>query len=272
MIAIPNLLESNDSPAKLEFLSGDDFSAYFAAPLIAKGQIIGVLEVFSRDVLYPSQDWLDFLETLAGEAAIAVDNAHIFANLQRSNQDLALAYDRTLEGWAKTLGLRDRQTEGHFKRETEMTLKLAQALGVNQTELVHIRRGALLHDIGKMGIPDCILSKSDFLNDEEWTIMRQHPVLAFELLSSIPYLRPALDIPHYHHEKWDGTGYPQGLKGSEIPIAARIFAIVDVWDALIFDRPYRKAWHQEEVLAYIQEQSGVHFDPKIVSVFLAMPL
>ncbi len=189
-------------------------------------------------------------------------------NLQLSRSALLHAYNSTLEGWSKALELRDKETEGHTLRVTKMTVELARVLGIGGEELVHVQRGALLHDIGKMGIPDHILLKPGKLTDEEWAIMRMHPAYAFELLWPIEYLRPALDIPYYHHEKWNGTGYPKKLKGEEIPIAARIFAIVDVWDALVSERPYKRAMAPQEALAEIKSQSGIHFDPKIVDVFL----
>lgn len=205
---------------------------------------------------------------LAGQAAIAIDNMAMFDKVQHSHLELVLAYDATIEGWARALDLRDKETEGHSQRVTEMTLRLARALGMNEEKLVHIRRGALLHDIGKLGVPDSILLKAGPLTAEEWEIMRRHPQYAYEMLSSIAYLQPALDIPYCHHEKWDGTGYPRGLKGEQIPLAARIFAVVDVWDALSSDRPYRPAWPQEKVRAYLKEEAGKHFDPSIVEVFL----
>jgi putative nucleotidyltransferase with HDIG domain len=175
-----------------------------------------------------------------------------------------------IEGWSHALDLRDKETEGHSTRVTELTLKLARMAGVDASELVHIRHGALLHDIGKMGVPDHILLKPDQLTDEEWVAMRKHPVFALELLSPIPYLRPALDIPYCHHEKWDGSGYPRGLKGEQIPLAARLFAIIDVWDALRSDRPYRQAWTKEKVIEHIKSLSGTHFEPKAVELFLNM--
>src|SRR5581483_1480327 len=176
----------------------------------------------------------------------------------------------TIEGWSRAMDLRDKETEGHTQRVTEMTLRLARAFGVSDEQLVHIQRGALLHDIGKMGIPDSILLKPEALTDEEWAIMRQHPVYAYELLSPIAYLRPALDIPYCHHEKWDGSGYPRGLKGEQIPLAARLFAIVDVWDALRSDRPYRKAWTLERVCDHLHSLRGTHFQPEVVDAFLEM--
>ena len=192
------------------------------------------------------------------------------ASLNRSQQDLLKAYDSTLEGWAKALELRDRETVGHSERVTSLTVQLAEAMDIRGEALVHIRRGALLHDIGKMGIPDAILHKSGGLNEQELEIIRKHPVYAYNMLKGIGYLQPALEIPLCHHEKWDGTGYPRGLQGKAIPIEARIFAIVDVWDALVSDRPYRQALPREEVIAYLKEQSGRHFDPHVVQVFLEM--
>jgi putative nucleotidyltransferase with HDIG domain len=248
-------------------MNEEQFQAYFGAPLISKANIRGVLEIFHRTPLDPDPEWLDFLEALAGQAAIAIDNAELFAQLQNSNVQLIIAYDATIEGWSRALDLRDKETEGHSQRVTEMTLQLARAMGVSEEELVHVRRGALLHDIGKMGIPDHILLKPGKLTDDEWAIMRQHPTYAYEMLSPIVYLRPALEIPYCHHEKWDGTGYPRGLKGEQIPLAARLFAVVDVWDALRSDRPYRQRWPEADVLEHIRSQSGAHFDPAVVEVF-----
>ena len=205
---------------------------------------------------------------LGGQAAIAVDNAAVYEDLHQSNAELTLAYDKTIEGWSRALDLRDKETEGHAQRVTEITLRLAKAMGIGDAELVHIRRGALLHDIGKMGVPDDILLKPGKLTDEEWVLMRKHPQLAYDLLSPITYLRTALDIPYCHHEKWDGTGYPRGLKGEQIPLVARLFAVVDVWDALRSDRPYRPAWDEEKVREHILAGSGTHFDPKVVETFL----
>ncbi len=250
--------------------SAEAFIAYYCVPLIVKGQVKGVMEVFHRSPLLPSPGWLDFLNTIAAQAAIAIDNSSLYADLQYSNQSLMMAYDATIEGWSSALDLRDKETEGHTQRVTRMTLRLARAIGLGESELVHIRRGALLHDIGKMGIPDHILLKAGPLSGEEWEIMRKHPVYAYALLKPITYLQPALDIPYCHHEKWDGTGYPRGLKGEEIPLAARIFAVVDVWDALGSDRPYRPAWPAEKVLDHIRSQAGAHFDPMVVETFMRL--
>ena len=189
------------------------------------------------------------------------------AKLREANAQLLNAYEATIEGLSHALDLRDRETEGHSRRVTEVTVKLAQALNFSEEEILHMRRGALLHDIGKIGIPDSILHKPDSLTEEEWTNMRKHPQFAYDMLSPIEYLRPALVIPYSHHEKWDGTGYPRGLKGEEIPMSARLFAIADVWDAVTSDRPYRAAWTEEQAAAYILEQSGKHFDPQVVELF-----
>ncbi|MEW6718147.1 MAG: GAF domain-containing protein [Chloroflexota bacterium] len=270
VIHIPDLNVSQTGFLRSPLLKSEGFVTYVGVPLIAKGQIKGVLEIFHRQPFDPDQEWWDFLETLAGQAAVAIDNATLFSDLQHSNVELALAYDNTLEGWARALELRDRETEGHTRRVVEMTLRLSRAMGISNEEIAHIRRGILLHDIGKMGVPDSILLKPGPLTDEEWEIMHRHPVHAYEMLSAISFLRPALDIPYCHHEKWDGSGYPRGLKGEQIPLPARVFAIVDVWDALNSDRPYRKAWPNKEVIEYIREQSGKHFDPNIVEVFLEL--
>jgi PAS domain S-box-containing protein/putative nucleotidyltransferase with HDIG domain len=181
--------------------------------------------------------------------------------------ELAEAYDATLEGWSNALELRERETAGHSKRVVEMTLKICRELGVPEDEMIHIQRGALLHDIGKMGVPDNILLKPGSLSPDEWVIMRQHPLYAFRMLSKIPFLERALEIPYSHHERWDGSGYPRGLKGEEIPLSARVFAVVDVWDALISDRPYRPAWSEESALQYVKDNAFVLFDPEIVKIF-----
>jgi len=183
-------------------------------------------------------------------------------------QQLLKTYDSTLEGWAKAVEMRDKETESHTRRVVMLTENLARILELPDTEMVHIRRGAMLHDIGKIGIPDAILIKPGPLTDEEMDIMRQHPQRAYDMLVSIDFLLPALDIPYCHHERWDGNGYPHKLKGEQIPMTARIFAVVDVWDALTSDRPYRKAWTQKAALEYIREQSGSYFDPAVVAAFL----
>lgn len=270
-IHIEDLAEEGGLTARSKLLSSEGFVSCHAVPLVSKGHARGVLEVFKRAPMLIEAEWMEFLEALSDQAAVAIDSVTMFNDLQRSNAELALAYDTTLEGWARALDLRDKETEGHSRRVTELTMSVARVLGLSDEEMVHIRRGALLHDIGKVGIPDKILLKPGPLDDEEWEIMRKHPVYAYELLSPIPFLRPALDIPYCHHEKWDGTGYPRGLRGEQIPLAARIFALIDVWDALRNDRPYRAAWPQEKVLDHVCSLKGTHFDPKVVDAFLTIP-
>jgi PAS domain S-box-containing protein/putative nucleotidyltransferase with HDIG domain len=268
LIQIESLKDSPDKRLLTTLGVSENFMCYFGVPLIVKGKIKGILEVFHRAPLYPYLEWLDFLNTLAGQAGIAIENATLFENLEQSNRELSHAYDATIEGWSRALDLRDKETEGHTQRVTEITIHLARSFGFSEEDLLHIRRGALLHDIGKMGVPDHILLKREPLTEEEWIIMQKHAQYAYDLLSPIAFLASALDIPYCHHEKWDGTGYPRGLKGEEIPLAARLFAVVDVWDALRSDRPYRSAWSAEETLTYIREQSGKHFDPEVVTTFL----
>jgi PAS domain S-box-containing protein/putative nucleotidyltransferase with HDIG domain len=270
MIAIQNLRNQAANFPRHRFVDEENFVCYCGIPLIIKGEAKGVLEVFHRQPVEMNQEWTDFLEALAGQAALAIDNSTLFESLQRSHMELSLAYETTLEGWSAALDLRDKETEGHTQRVTNLTMQLAEQMGLKDKELMQIRRGALLHDIGKMGVPDRILLKPDTLTDEEWEIMRRHPAYAYELLSRIEYLRPALGIPYCHHEKWNGTGYPQGLKGEEIPLDARIFAVVDVYDAITSDRPYRPAWTKERALKYLRALSGIDFDPQVVEAFLKM--
>ncbi len=270
LIQISDIKNDPDNVLLKTFLKDEDFSCYFGVPLIAKGKVNGVMEVFHRTKLEPDAEWFEFLLALAGQAAIAIENSTLFNSLQRSNMELNLAYDATIEGWSHALDLRDKETEGHTQRVTEMTMKLAGSFGLSETELVHVRWGALLHDIGKMGVPDGILLKPGALTDEEWVLMKMHPIFAYQLLAPIRYLRDALDIPYCHHENWDGSGYPHGLKGEQIPLVARIFAVVDVWDALSSDRPYRAAWTDEEALAHIHASSGTHFDPQVVDKFMQL--
>jgi HD-GYP domain-containing protein (c-di-GMP phosphodiesterase class II) len=267
-IAIEDLASVTEEIPGIADLVHAGITAYLGVPLVAKGLIKGVLEVYQSGPISLDQEQRTFLDMLAGQAAIAIDSTQLFETLQGSNVELMMAYDETIEGWSQAMDLRDKETEGHSRRVTQMTVKLASSFGSSPDELIHIRRGALLHDIGKLGVPDEILRKPGPLTDEEWEIMHKHPQAAYDMLAPITYLHPALDIPFCHHEKWDGNGYPRGLSGNQIPLAARIFAVVDVWDALTSERPYRRAWSKEEALAYIQEQSGKHFDPGVVRVFI----
>jgi putative nucleotidyltransferase with HDIG domain len=241
------------------------------APLKIKDDLIGVIYVDNRahTGIFNADD-LGMISAFANQAAVAIDNARLFDDLQESNAELQIAYQATLEGWVRALDMRDKETEGHTQRVTTLTRRLAQSMGVDENELLHITRGALLHDIGKMAIPDGILLKPGDLTKEERTLIQKHPDYAREMLSPIKFLLPALDIPYCHHERWDGSGYPRGLRGEEIPFAARIFSIVDVWDALVSDRPYRKGLEPESVKQSIRGESGTHFDPRVVEAFLGL--
>jgi len=268
LVHIPDLNAEPTSIHNSPHFNQEKFVSYFAHPLIVKGELVGVLEALHRSKLDPNPEWINFLDALARLAAIAIDRLNLYNNLTKSNIELKQAYDATIEGWARAIELRDDETEGHSRRVAAIVLNLARKMGLKGSVLTHMRRGALLHDIGKMAIPDGILLNTGKLSPEEWKIMKKHPVYAREMLSPIDYLIPALDIPFYHHERWDGSGYPQGLSGNDIPIAARIFAVVDVWDALQSDRPYRKAWTEKQAVQYLKDQSGKEFDPEIVNEFL----
>jgi len=185
-------------------------------------------------------------------------------------EDLNLSYEKTLEGWTKALDLRDKETEGHTRRVVELSLDFAHTIGLEAASIEDLQTGALLHDIGKLGVPDAILLKPGRLTDEEWVTMRLHPVYAYEWLSPIGHLSTAVEVPYGHHEKWDGSGYPRGLAGTGINLLARMFALVDVWDALRSDRPYRKPLSESETIEHIRSGSGTHFDPELAEAFIAM--
>jgi putative nucleotidyltransferase with HDIG domain len=247
-----------------------------SVPLRLKDTIIGVIFLDNRiqTGLFNQND-LELLSAFADQAAVAIDNARLFDGLQKANkelesanEELQIAYDATLKGWVRALDMRDKETKGHTQRVTGLARILAREVGVKEADLVHITRGALLHDIGKIGVPDSILLKPSTLTPEEWDRMKRHTILAFEMLNPIEFLRPAIDVPYCHHEKWDGGGYPRGLKGEDIPLTARIFSIVDVWDALTSDRPYHRAITKEETQLYIRKQAGSQFDPRLVEAFL----
>ncbi len=243
---------------------------FCVVPLVAKGHMIGVLAAAHGKPLRVDDDWTSYLEALAGQAAMAIDAGKSFEALERAHMELALAYETTIEGWAGALELRDRETAHHTLRVADLTVELSRAAGLGDGELVHIRRGALLHDIGKMAIPDSILLKEGKLTDEEVAVMQKHPTYAYELLWPIAYLRPALDIPYCHHERWDGKGYPRGLKGEGIPMAARLFTVVDVWDALRSPRPYHASWSIERAREELRGLAGTHLEPAAVDLFLNM--
>jgi PAS domain S-box-containing protein len=282
LVHFTDLQNENVDEAFRSLLKEEKIKSYFGVALVAKEKIVGVLELYLRKETETDSEWLDFFQTIAGQAAVAIENAQLLDGLESTNRklsqvnadlisanaNLTAAYDATIESLAKALNLRDYETEDHSRRVTSMMIDLAELMDFSPEEKVHIHRGTLLHDIGKMGVPDSILRKPGLLTPEERKTMEQHPIYAYNLLKSIDYLQPALSIPHLHHEKWDGTGYPHGLKGEVIPLAARLFAMVDVFDALTSDRPYRKAWSVEKAVEYIKEQSGKHFDPSLVNVFL----
>jgi HD-GYP domain-containing protein (c-di-GMP phosphodiesterase class II) len=266
-----NNLNHDPYPPEIEpFMKAEGFQSLFVTPMFVNNAFQGMLQAYKRVPFYPDEDWVQFFETLAGQAAIALNESALWSTLQQSNIDLKIAYDETLVGWSKALDMRDHETENHTQRVIELTMKLAETIGISGDDLVNIRRGALLHDVGKIGVPDSILTKPGKLTAVEWEIMRMHPVNAYNLIYPIEYLRDALDIPYCHHEKWDGSGYPRGLMGEEIPLAARIFAFADVWDAMTSDRYYRAALPDAEVREYFLQNRGKHFDPLITDIFLNM--
>jgi len=268
-----NLLICDDAQQEPRFQQWGQTSyvrGWMAVPLVARGEVIGYITFDSRKPAAYSQELAKLAQAFANQAAIAIQNARLFEDIQHSLRELNEAYETTIEGWSRALDLRDRETEGHTLRVTELTMKMAEAMGFSEEERVHIRRGALLHDMGKLGVPDRILLKPDSLTDDEWEIMRMHPLYTYQMLAPIEYLRAALDIPFSHHERWDGSGYPRGLKGEEIPLVARIFAVIDVWDALTSDRPYRPAWSQQATLEYLKKNAGIQFDPEVIKIFLKL--
>ena len=245
----------------------EEFTSYMGIPLVSKGTVKGVLELFGRKPFVQDSAWMGLLESMAGQAAIAIENATLMDEVQKVNVNLRSAYDATIEGWARSIDLRSGDSELHAKRVAELTIELAQGVGVQGEGLLALRRGALLHDIGKLGVPDAILLKNGPLTEEEWVIMKTHPAVAKRLLTSIDFLQSVVEIPYYHHEHWDGSGYPEGLAGNDIPLSARVFAIVDCWDSLRSDRPWRQAWTDGNAWDYIEKNSGVLFDPQIVEKF-----
>ena len=261
-------LQTDLTLVKLHYLEDEQFISYFVIPLIIKGQIKGVLELFNRSPIRDDPEMRDFLESLATQAAIAIDNSVLFDGLKRSNLELTRAYDAIIESWARSMEIREPDLRGHAHRTVNLAMRLGLALGVNETELFYIRRGSLLHDIGRIGVPEHLLARLDCLTEDEQKIFEKHSQIAYDLLSGIDFLAPALDIPYLNHENWDGSGYPRGLKGKEIPLAARIFAVVDTWDVLSTDRQYRKRWPREKIIEYIREQTGKKYDPEIVETFL----
>ena len=240
-------------------------------PLMVSEDAVGAFIVGTVDRVrdFEASD-VDLCRALSHEIGLALANAQLHESLKQSHDDLEWAYDATLEGWSLALEMRDDETRGHAHRVSTLSAELARSVGLSEEDVMHVRRGALLHDIGKMVVPDAILHKPGPLTDDEWEIMRRHPENAREFLSKIEYLQPALDIPYCHHERWDGSGYPQGLAGDDIPMSARVFAVIDTYDALTSDRPYRAAWPERDAIAHIRAGAGSHFDPAVVERFLQM--
>jgi PAS domain S-box-containing protein len=264
------LSDAQKDPRFEAWAGGEGTHGWLGVPLIARGEVIGYITLDSKTLdAFRDKDAI-LAQTFAHQAAAAIDNARLYSGLEQANRELSRAYDTTLEGWGNALELRDKETQGHTRRVADLTLRLGRQLGLEEPELTHLRRGVLVHDIGKMGVSDEILHKETSLTKKEWDEMRKHPQYAFDLLYPIPYLRSALTVAYCHHERWNGSGYPRGLSGEEIPLPARIFAVVDVWDALLSDRPYRKAWPRTKVLDYLNDQAGILFDPKVVQTFLKM--
>ncbi len=272
ILCIADNLDASQIGFLPRFIQEEKFVAYGCVPLVSKDELKGILEFFNRSPIQVDAEWFNFLTALAVQCAIVIDVATLFKNLQASNWRLKVAYDATIEGWAKALELRDGETVGHSERVTRLTVRLARLAGIEGESLLDIYRGALLHDIGKMAIPDSILLNKESLTEEEWRIMRKHPEYSLKFLSDVDFLKTAIDIPYCHHEWWDGSGYPRHLKGEEIPIAARIFSIVDVYDALTSDRPYRSALSREVAEQYIREHAGIQFDPDLVDLFFKLDL
>ena len=261
-------LDQPKGTAKIKSTSLHPLIKYQASPIILSGEAKGVIEVYSRES--------DGIKVSDGEAFDMVTQK-ISSALDRTGQSDHFSptlgtnppkHSATLDALMAAMLLRSGEIVSHARRVTDMTLHLAKTFGLADDQMVHLVRGAMLHDIGKLAIPDSILQKPGALSRSEWDLMRKHPEFAFKLLSPIASLKKALPIPYSHHERWDGSGYPLGLKGDAIPLAARLFSIVDVWDALRSDRPYRKAWLDHDVQYYILKQSGKQFDPQVTEVFL----
>lgn len=257
-------------PGTIQLKDELGFSVCAFLPVASKGMMMGVLALLGCMPCVTDPDQQQFFQSLALQTAIAMDNVAMFRGIIESHEKLSQAYEATIRGWAGALELRDKETRGHSDRVMRLATRLARRLGMSDEDMVHFQRGVLLHDIGKMAIPDSVLLKPGKLTEEEWILMRQHPRYAYEMLKEIEYLRPALDVPYCHHEKWDGTGYPRGLKGEQIPYMARIFSVVDAWDALTSERPYRPAWTYDDARDYLIKQSGKQFDPQVLQVFLAL--
>jgi putative nucleotidyltransferase with HDIG domain len=269
-VTVQDIRKQSDLFINIDTALERGFASMIALPVIHEDLIFGIIDIYSGEANVFDEQEVSLLGDMASDLAFGIQMLRVRADRDRAEKDMSEAYDLTIEGWARALELRDGETEGHSQRVVKLTVDMASKMGIPEEDLTHVRRGALLHDIGKMGLPDSILLKPGPLTEYEWEVMRMHPIYAYRLLSPIKFLQKALEIPYSHHEKWDGSGYPRGLKGEDIPLGARIFAVIDVWDALISDRPYRKRWSTEQTCEYINSQSGKHFDPQVVEVFFQM--
>ena len=267
-VVVPDALLEDMTPNERLIVESRNLRSGVFAPLALEGRPLGtfIVQSIGRVCEFTSDD-VDLCRTVAHQISLAVANAMLFERAERRGAALGAAYDATLLGWSRALDMRDHDTAGHTERVAERAVQLAVEMGIPASELVHVRRGALLHDIGKICVPDAVLRKPGALSEEEWAIMRTHPIKARQMLEGIEYLESAADIPYSHHERWDGSGYPQGLSADDIPLLARLFAVVDVYDALTSERPYRPAWSREAALSHIRAQAGIHFDPVVVDAF-----
>ena len=268
IFSISDLRLKGRNYSRPQMLVAEEFVSYHVAPLFADGNPRGIIEVYSRKIHDPKPAWLDLFDTIARDVSLALQNQNIFQTNQLNGEKKQVSYGATLDAWMAAMLLRGGEIEGHARRVTDMTLRLAKAVGIPEEQLGNVVRGAMLHDVGKLVIPDQILQKPGPLTKKEWELMHKHPEFAYQMLSPISELRPALSIPYSHHERWDGSGYPQGLSETDIPLQVRVFSIVDVWDALRSDRPYRDAWPDSAVYRYISDQSGKYFDPRVTRAFL----
>lgn len=266
LVTVNDIAGAGAAPEAHQLVSAEGFNTYLGMPLIAKGQLHGVLSMFKRSGFEPDAVWMGFVETFARQAAGAIATA-LFESSLKTKLDAGPYEEGGIEEWSRAIDRATREIAGHSRRVAEFSVRLGRMIGMSDVQLLHMHQGALLHDIGKMGIADDVLLKPGPLTAEEWALMRHHPLYAYHMLAGVDYLQAALDIPYAHHEHWDGTGYPRGLAGEEIPLAARVFAVADVWDALCTDKPFRKAWTHSQAYELINQESGSHFDPAIVDAF-----
>ncbi len=270
-VFVPDTSDMDMTEAERGVVEARGLKSLLYVPLVGDHRAVGTMILgTTEDVHVFEGPDVDLCKTLSSQVSLAVVNSQLFDSVRDANEELRRAYDATLEGWSTTLEMRDAGTGSHTRRAVEMTLDLAMRMGIPHEEIAHVRRGALLHDIGKMVVPDSILNEPGPLTEDEWSIMREHPGKAREMLERIDFLVPALDIPYCHHERWDGGGYPRGLAGEDIPLSARVFAVVDVYEALTSDRPYRAAWTHDAAVEHIRAEAGAQFDPSVVDHFLRL--